>query len=78
MAGSGASPTAEDAEADQAAVAAVEGYVSAMAAGDVDAAMEHRCRDSRIARSEHDECERQLGDMLEDEGELGLATSARC
>lgn len=47
---SGASPTAEDAEADQAAVAAVEGYVSAMAAGNGDAAMEVRTRRPRTWR----------------------------
>jgi len=70
---SGASPSAEEAEADEADVAALEGYVSAMAAGDVEAAMEHRCRDVRIAPSEHEAFERQLRDLLEDEGELGLA-----
>ena len=64
--------TAENGRVDQADAEVLEGYVSAMAAGDVDAAMELRCAESRISASERDEFEHQLQRLIEDEGELGL------
>jgi hypothetical protein len=65
--------TAENGRVDQADADVLEGYVSAMTAGDVGAAMERRCAESRISPSEREEFEHQLQGLIEDEGELGLA-----
>jgi hypothetical protein len=71
--GPSASPAAtENVRADQVDAAVLESYVSAMAAGDIDAAMELRCEASRISPSQREAFERQLRLLIEEEGELGL------
>jgi hypothetical protein len=70
---SGGPAIADNGRVDKADAAVLEGYVSAMAAGDVDAAMELRCAESRISPSEREAFEQQLQRLIEDEGELGLA-----